>query len=317
MSGAARICSLLPSATEIVFALGLGDRLVGVTHECDHPPEARRLPVVTRSLVDTAGQASREIHAHVVRALHAGSSLYALDQALLARLDPDLILTQELCSVCAVAYHQVREAVRVLPGPREVLSLEPTTLDEVLATIETVAGRAGVPERGAALVAALRARLEAVRARAADLPPPRVATLEWLDPPFAAGHWVPEMVGLAGGVDVLGHPGRPSREVGWDAVREADPDVLVLMPCGFDLGRTLVELARAPRPGWAELRAVGAGRVYGVDGSAYFNRPGPRLVDGVEILAEILHPARFPRRTPAAAWRAVEAAPPTPEASRS
>lgn len=297
-----RICSLLPSATEIVFALGLGDRLVGVTHECDHPPEAARLPVLTRSRVDADGP-SRAIHDHVSRALHEGSSLYQLDQERLAALDPDVILTQELCAVCAVSYDQVRDAVRLLPGRRTVVSLEPTTLDEVLLTVRRVGEVAGVGRQAAEVVAGLRQRIEAVAAAVAPAAArPRVLALEWLDPPFAAGHWVPDMVEHAGGRPVLGAAGRPSVPVAWAEVARADPEVLVLMPCGFGLERTVAELEGAARPAlWAELTAVRRGEVYAVDGSAYFNRPGPRLVEGIEILAGLLHPDRVP--PPPGGWR--------------
>ena len=305
MTEALRICSLLPSATEIVFALGLGERLVGVTHECDHPPEAARLPAVTASTLGHERRDSREIHRHIAGALHAGSSIYTLDQAQLERLDPDLILTQELCDVCAVSYREVERAVHRLEGRRTVLSLEPSTLGTILESVRQVARTAGAADRGAALADDLRARLDAVAAATADVAVgPRVLTLEWLDPPMAAGHWVPEMVRLAGGQDVLGREGQPSERVQWTSIAAAAPDVVVLMPCGFALERTIKEHARMPRPPeWAGLPAVQAGQVYAVDGSAYFNRPGPRIVTGVRILAEILHPGRFPRTTPPDAWR--------------
>ena len=292
-----RICSLLPSATEIVFALGLGDRLVAVTHECDFPEAARGLPVVTRSIMPQRDAASREIHTHIARALHAGSSIYALDEASLERLDPDLILTQELCEVCAVSSRDVRKAAgRLAPRPT-ILSLEPTSLGGVLETIERVGGAAGVDERARAVVAGLRSRIERVAtlARAATARP-RVFALEWLDPPFSAGHWVPEMVRLAGGVEGLGREARPSTVVGWDEVAHWDPEIIVLMPCGMSLDRTLAELPRVSLPdAWRRLAAVRAGHLYAVDGAAYFNRPGPRVVDGLEILAEIIHPEVFPR----------------------
>ena len=305
MTEALRICSLLPSATEIVFALGLGERLVGVTHECDHPPEAARLPAVTASTLGHERRDSREIHRHIAGALHAGSSIYTLDQAQLERLDPDLILTQELCDVCAVSYREVERAVHRLEGRRTVLSLEPSTLGTILESVRQVARTAGAADRGAALADDLRARLDAVAAATADVAVgPRVLALEWLDPPMAAGHWVPEMVRLAGGQDVLGREGQPSERVEWTSIAAAAPDVVVLMPCGFALERTIEEHARMARPPeWAGLPAVQAGQVYAVDGSAYFNRPGPRIVTGVRILAEILHPGRFPRTTPPSAWR--------------
>jgi iron complex transport system substrate-binding protein len=301
-----RICSLLPSATEIAFALGLGDRLVGVTHECDYPPEAARLPVLTRSTLPHTGAPGRDIDRHVRAAVHVGSSLYALDQARLEALDPDLVLTQELCDVCAVSYREVRRAVRLLPGERQILSLEPTSLEGILATIVVVGAATGVADRAATVVAALRRRIARVATTAATERGPRVAAFEWLDPPFSGGHWVPEMIRSAGGHDGLGREGQPSAEVAWAAVAAYDPEVVVLMPCGFDLGRTLEEVGRAERPAaWAGLAAVRTGRVYAVNGSAYFNRPGPRIVEGLEILGEILHPDRFPRQSPPDAWRRV------------
>lgn len=301
----ARICSLLPSATEIVFALELGDRLVAVTHECDHPPEVTRLPVITRSALDHGGRRGREIHADVARALHAGSSLYELDEALLRKLAPDLILTQELCAVCAVSYATVRTAVRRLEGTPRILSLEPTSLDGILETVLAVGDAAGVAEGARDVVRQLRARIARIAGAAGGiLARPRVLALEWLDPPFVGGHWVPEMMRLAGGTDGLGREAAPSREVAWPEITAYAPEVIVLMPCGFDLARTLEELRHAVLPrAWDDLPAARAGRVYAVDGSAYFNRPGPRIVDGLEILAEILHPERFRRTHDPRAWR--------------
>src|ERR687891_1804867 len=305
-----KICSLLPSATEIVFALGLGDRLVAVTHECDFPTEARRLPVVTRSTVDAGGGGSREIHQHISAARHAGSSVYTLDQELLGRLDPDLILTQELCDVCAVSYDLVTEAVRRLEGLRKVLSLQPISLEGILATIGQVGEAAGVPERAARLVAELQQRIEAIadRARAA-VRRPRVLALEWLDPPFIGGHWVPELVGLAGGASCdVGQTGHPSTRVEWSRIAEYDADIIVLMPCGFDLERTIAEFIVARLPAdWVRLRAVRAGEVYAVNGSAYFNRPGPRIVEALRILAEIVQPGLFPPTFAGTAWQRVGA----------
>lgn len=302
-----KICSLLPSATEIVFALGLGDRLVGVTHECDFPPEVRHLPVVTRSTLDQGARGSREIHQHIATARHAGSSVYTLDHDVLARLDPELILTQELCDVCAVSYDLVAEAVRRLDGPRKILSLQPTSLAGILATVEQVGAAAGVPERAARLVAELQQRIEAIAGRArAAIRRPRVLALEWLDPPFTGGHWVPELVRLAGGRGDIGQEGRPSTRVEWSRISAYDPDVVVLMPCGFDLERTVAEFAAATLPGeWTGLRAVSAGEVYAVNGSAYFNRPGPRIVEGLRILAEIVQPGLFPPTFAGAAWQRV------------
>ncbi len=295
-----KICSLLPSATEIVFSLGLGDRLVAVTHECDYPPEVESLPRVTASSILHDGSSGREIHKHIADAVHSGSSIYSLDQDMLKRLAPDILLTQELCDVCAVSYEVVRDAVRLLPGPSQVVSLEPVDLNGILDTILEVGRLCGVVPKASALVSRLRARIERVSEIAARAGTrPRVVAMEWLDPPFAGGHWVPEMIRLAGGVDGLGLERRPSREVSWESIVACDPEVVVLMPCGFDLPRTLQEArTTAFPPEWSRLTAVRDGRVFAVDGSSYFNRPGPRVVEGLEILAEILQPGLFPATLP-------------------
>ena len=303
-----RICSLLPSTTEIVYALGLGDRLVAVTHECDYPPEAASLRAVTRSAIDHAGISSREIHSHVSRSVHSGSSIYHLDQELLNEMDPDLILTQELCEVCAVSYTEVRKAVRILEGDRSILSLESTSLGGILESIAEVAHAAGVAATGAEVVGGLQERIDLVASRAQGASTrPRVFAVEWLDPLFIGGHWVPEMVRLAGGTDGLGREGQHSTVVSWEQVAEYDPEIVALMPCGFNLERNLEETGRSAFPeSWRGLKAVRAGQVYAVDGSAYFNRPGPRIVDGLEILAEIVHPEIFPRTKPPEAWRRLD-----------
>src|SRR5437016_11375323 len=230
MAVSLRICSLLPSATEIVFALGLGDRLVAITHECDYPSEATHLPVITRSTLDHGTHHSREIHQHITSSLHAGSSIYSLDHALLERLDPTLILTQELCEVCASSYQEVAKAVHrlegTLPGKRTVLSLEPHDLTGVLQTIEQVGDAAGVHERAAALVRTLRDRINHIATMARTAPiQPRVFAMEWLDPPFTAGHWVPEMIRLAGGRDEMSREGTPSVQVSWEEIARYDPDI--------------------------------------------------------------------------------------------
>ena len=306
-----RICSLLPSSTEIVFALGLGDRLAGVTHECDFPAEAASIPAVTRSLIDHSESSSAEIHRHVSEAVHAGSSIYGLDQALLERIDPGLVLTQELCDVCAVSYGEVQRAVRLLPSDggneRTVLSLEPTTLGGVLDTITSVGEAAGAVERAVEVTAALRRRIDAAEAAAAGAGRrPRVFAMEWLDPPFVGGHWVPEMIRLAGGSDGLGRAGQPSVQATWADIAAYDPEVVVLMPCGYHLEACLDEFRETPMPPeWEGLTAVKSGEVYVVDGSSFYNRPGPRVVDGLEILAEILHPEIFPRAHPESDWRRV------------
>jgi iron complex transport system substrate-binding protein len=298
-----RIVSLLPSATELLFAIGAGDEVVAVTHECDHPARARGLPAVTRNLLDHDGNAPAAIDRHIAAARHEGSSIYALDEELLAGLRPDLIVTQELCDVCAVAYRDVAVAVRRLPGPIEVLSLEPSGLEDIIATATTLGAATGHEAGGDRLAEQLRERIAAV----ACLPRPDLAggtaCIEWTDPIMAGGHWVPEMVACAGGRDVLGVAGEPSRYVEWAAVCERMPETMVLMPCGFDLARTL-ELAPeiTGRPDFASLPCARSGRVAAVDGSGFFNRPGPRIADGLEILAAILRGEPGSALPPGAAW---------------
>lgn len=282
------IVSLLPSATEIVCALGLSERLVGVSHDCDYPAEILDRRVLSDAIV-TSTMPSVQIDAAIRRQVHTGKSVYHLDGALLASLAPDLILTQELCQVCAPSFSDVRRAARVLEGRTQIVSLEPHTLDDILENILEVGRLTRTEAAARALVAALGERIERVKHQAPPEPRPRVACLEWLDPIFVAGHWVPDMVAMAGGVDGLGHPKHDSYVIEWDRVIEYAPDIIILMPCGFDILRTRAEIhLLTNRPGWDDLPAVRAGRVYLTDGSAYFNRPGPRIVRGVEILGEVL-----------------------------
>jgi len=295
-----RICTLLPSATEIAFALGLGDSVVAVSHECDYPAAAREKPVVVRGRIDPDNSTSREIDDAVQRTLSRGESLYGLDLELLRRVNPDLIVTQGLCDVCAVGYDDVMAAAGALRPPARVLSLSPSSLREVLSDITRVGNATGVSERAEALVRTLRKRVEGVADRAPqDRARPRVACLEWLDPLYAAGHWVPEMVELAGGTDVLAASHRPSARVSMETLAEAAPEVLVLMPCGFDEARTVEEWEPLKdRPEWRAIPAVAGGRVFAVDGSSFFNRPGPRLVDGLEILAGCIDSAATSQPVP-------------------
>ncbi|HEV8254472.1 MAG TPA: cobalamin-binding protein [Vicinamibacteria bacterium] len=293
----ARIVSLLPAATEIVGALGLTGSLVGVSHECDYPPEVRRVPRVTHCEIHGGSLPSRRIDQWVSETLARTGTLYTMDEPLLRSLRPDLILTQRLCDVCAVGYDSVSAFAATLPGPPRVVNLEPLRLSDIFDDIRRVAGAAGVAERAEGVVASLEERVEAVRARAARAPRrPRCLLLEWIDPPFACGHWNPELVEIAGGTEPIGWKGQPARRVRWEEVLDADPEVLVLACCGFDLQRTLQEipLLRAAVP------SARSCQVYAVDGSDYFSRPGPRVVDSLEILAEILHPELFagcfPRR---------------------
>jgi iron complex transport system substrate-binding protein len=308
-----RIVSLLPSATEIVCALGLGEELVGVTHECDWPPEAIGKPVVTRDTQDVEGRSSGEIHALVTAAMHGGSSLYALDEEKLAAVEPDLILTQELCRVCAVSYREVNEVARAIDADITVVSLEPSSIEGILNTITTVGAMAEVEDDALDLVETLRARLgaieEIVAARREDgHRPPRVVGVEWLDPPFTVGHWVPEQIRRAGGWDLLGSDGAAAVATTWDAVREVDPEMLVLMPCGFHLAETIAEWERTPRPAWfGELDVARRGQLFAVDGSAYFSRPGPRVIDGIELLAELFDPDAFVDVAPFGSWAPVPA----------
>jgi iron complex transport system substrate-binding protein len=286
----ARIVSLLPSATEILFAIGAGDRVVGVTHECDYPEAARHLPKVTANAVIADGETASDIDRHINAARHAGSSIYRLDERLLADLQPDLVVTQELCDVCAVAYGEVQRAVRRLPGETSIISLEPRSLEDICASVEEIGAATGCRDGAARVAEEMRRTIATVATMPPLEPSPRVVCIEWTDPIMVGGHWVPEMVRIAGGVDVLGVEGEPSRYASWSDVTEARPDVIALMPCGFDLEHTVALLPDViRRPGFDALPCATSGRVLAVDGSAYFNRPGPRIVRGLEILAEALH----------------------------
>lgn len=289
--GRLRIVSLVPNATEILFALGAGDEVVGVSHECDFPPAARERPVLTGSAL-APGLAPRAVDAAVSAQLATGASLYTLDEARLAALDPDLLFTQELCPVCAVSSAQVDGAVAPLPRCPEVVSLDPTRLEDVLADVLHVGERVGRSAEAAALVDSLRARLARVEGAVRGRPRPTVVALEWLDPPFLGGHWVPQMLAIAGGRDPFAvAAGERSRRSSWEEVAAADPDWIVAMPCGFDETGAAAQAARlAGLPEWESLRAVRAGRIAAVDANGCFSRPGPRLVDGVETLARLFHP---------------------------
>ncbi|WP_371675586.1 cobalamin-binding protein [Streptomyces sp. NBC_01276] len=289
-----RIVSLLPAATDMIAELGLTADLVGRTHECDWPPgEVEGVPVVTRAQFTAEELSSREISDAVGGAAHSGSSLYTLDTGALAALAPDVVLTQDLCDVCAVSYAAVSRAVRVLDAGSRVLSLEPRTLDDVLECLVTVGDLLGVRAEAERRRDALRARLDEVEKLTAGRPRPRVVTVEWLDPLWPAGHWVPDQIAAAGGEPLLAAAGEHTVPMTWDAVRAARPDVLLVLPCGFAPERTLRESHLLTElPGWAELPAVRAGNVWVLDGPAYFNRPGPRVVRGAEVLAHVLHGVR-------------------------
>lgn len=292
-----RIVSLVPHATELLFALGAGPDVVGVTHECDHPPAARELQVVTRDvlpagLTTAAGAgAAGAIDAAVRERTLAGEAIYELDHEALAALEPELIVTQALCPVCAVSYEEVSELASALPSCPRVIALDPHTVGEVLGDVRTLAEATGRREQGVELVRQAATRIDRVRLAVRAERRVRVAALEWLDPVFVAGHWTPQMIEMAGGEDVLGMPGEPSQVHSWEALAAVEPEVVVVMPCGYDERRAHEQaLAHA-----GELARLGARRVVAVDASAYFSRPGPRLVDGLELLAHVLHPQRLER----------------------
>ncbi|MDX6703034.1 MAG: iron complex transport system substrate-binding protein [Baekduia sp.] len=282
-----RIVSLVPHATELLYALGLGDSVVGVTHECDFPAQTAGVARVTRDLLP-AGLSAGEIDAAVRERTEQGQAIYALDEALLAELQPDLIVTQALCPVCAVSYDDVTAVAQRLEPRPKVIALDPKTFGETMGDIRTVALATDAEEEGVDLVARLRARVDRIKTAVEDAPARTLVALEWFDPVFVAGHWTPQVIELAGGVDLLGFPGEHSEQVDWDAVRAARPDVLLCIPCGYDGPRALEEAARFA----GELRSTGAKELVALDAAAYFSRPGPRLVDGLETLAHALHPGR-------------------------
>ena len=286
-----RIVSLVPSATEMVWALGLGDQLVGVTHECDYPNEVRALPKVTRAAIP-GGISSADIDAMVHQSVDSGKSLFALDREKLVSLKPDLVITQSLCDVCAVDVLEVDRAFCGQDGEPEVLRLEPIRLVDVLDGIRMIGAATGVEERANEVIADLSNRILAVEGRTPkNRAPRRVVMLEWIDPLFSAGHWNPEMVALAGGVECIGQSGDRSQEVSWEAIQQANPDVMVIACCGYTVERTREDFPiLARKPGFRELTCARNGEVYIMDGNAHFNRPGPRLIDSLEMLASILHP---------------------------
>lgn len=292
-----RIVTLLPSATELVCAAGLQNQLAGVTHECDFPPAVRDLPVVTKSRIPH-GISSAEIDAQVRARLADGGALYALDTELLSQLRPELIVTQGLCEVCSVPDTEVHAAARALPGPPQVLVLDPASLDEVFADLLRIGAAANALQKAQAAVNSLQRRVATVRKRAAQLSSearPRVAVLEWLHPFFNAGHWTPQLVEYAGGTDCLGNSNKPSEQISWEQLAACNADVIFIALCGFGLARSLQDAALLQNdPRWKALPAVQQGRVYVTDGNAYFSRSGPRLVDSLEVLAHALHPQLYP-----------------------
>jgi iron complex transport system substrate-binding protein len=288
-----RICSLLPSATEVIALLGLSDELVGISHECDYPPSVRNVPIMVEPMIPPHGLASADIDQQVRQLVASGQRLYQLNDNLLRQARPDLVLSQDLCHVCAVTPDQLHDALSSLPHQPTVLTLNPGTVEDVIDDVVRIGDAAGRSAEGHRLAAQLRHRLEAVHTRVQGISHrPRVACIEWLSPLYAAGHWVPEMVQYAGGQDVLAQPGTPSRVVTWDEVFAAAPDVLVVMPCGFSVERTRTELFQLmQQPGQWCLSSDLAQHTFLVDASSYFSRPGPRLIDGIELLAAILHPS--------------------------
>ncbi len=302
---APRIVSLLASGTEIVDALGLGECLVGISHECDHPPHLLERPRASRPRFDPAGLSSGEIDAAVRQAMIDHGSVYEIDESVLEGLDPDIIITQAVCEVCAVPTGGVREVLGGRGIDAEVVSLDAHTIKDILASITQVARAVGQPDIARDAEAALRSRLDAVRAAVRDATPRRVLGIEWFDPPFTPGHWVPEMIELAGGRNLAGEAGRPSRQVSWEEMGDLDPDALLLMPCGYGLEAARTDAdAHARQLERVAPRAVASGRAWAVDASSYFNRSGPRFVTGVEILGGLLHPDRLPAPGPsvAAEW---------------
>ncbi len=284
-----RIVSLVPSATEMLFALGLGEQVVAVTHECDYPPAVRDLPRVTRDVLP-AGLSAAEIDAAVKERTLRGESIYELDTDALGELSPDLIVTQALCAVCAVSYDDVRALADTFENPPRVISLDPQTVGEVLGDARTLAAATNSRDAAAKLVHDSAGRIDRVRLRVRGHRRPRVLALEWLDPPFAAGHWVPQLIEFAGGDDVLGFAGERSEERTWEEVIAANPDIVLVMPCGYDaeIAHREAEMHRE------QLAEVGAGEIVAVNAAAFFSRPGPRIVDGLELLAHIIHPELFP-----------------------
>jgi iron complex transport system substrate-binding protein len=290
-----RICSLVPAATEILFALGLGKQVVGVTHECDWPPEATHLPSVTAALLDSSELTSAEIDRAVVEAAQDGKPLYAVDAEAWEEIAADVVIAQELCEVCAVSTDALDEIVRAQAVDVEVVPFSPSNLEQILASIVGMGVRLDAEGAADELTGGMRRRLDRVRAALAEVETsPRVFVSEWLDPPFAAGHWVPDMVALAGGTEVAGMSGEPSYRMRWNEVAALEPDLVVLAPCGFDLDRTLSEVITLDLS--ANLLGTAArqeSRVFAVDANANFSRPGPRVVDGVELLAYLVHPEAY------------------------
>jgi iron complex transport system substrate-binding protein len=284
-----RIVSLVPHATELLFALGLGDDVVAVTHECDFPSAARQLPQITRDVLP-AGLSAAEIDAAVRERTQEGKAIYELDEQRLIDLEPDLIVTQQLCAVCAVSYDDVVKVAERIPTTPKVIALDPKTIGEAMGDIRTVAQATGVRDAALDLVSRQRARIDRVRIAVKDARRVPVAALEWFDPVFVAGHWTPQLIDMAGGRDVLGFAGEHSEESTWEMVAAAQPEVVLAIPCGYDARRAHAEATLHA----GQLARIGARRIVALDASAYFSRPGPRLIEGLELLAHVLHPDLVP-----------------------
>lgn len=301
-----RVVSMLPAATEIVAALGMVESLVGVSHECDWPAGVETRPRITRCEIHGNARDSGDIDRWVRETLAETGTLYTMDEERIRALEPDVILTQRLCDVCAVSYESVTAFAKTLPGPPVVVNLEPQTLAEVLGDVRRVGAALGVAEHAETVIRGLEARIAAVGERTSSVPKRRCVLLEWIDPPFRSGHWGPELVTIAGGIDPVGRAGEYAAEVAWEAIVDAQPEVLVVACCGFDVARTRRDLPMLrAKPGFDSLPAVRNDEVWLVDGSAYFSRPGPRIVDSLELLAPLVHPELWETMPPASeAWRA-------------
>jgi iron complex transport system substrate-binding protein len=307
MAAAERIVSFLPSATEMACALGLGDRLMGITHECDYPPEVNGKRIVVRSFLPLETMTQAEIDAAVSERLRQGLSLYQVDEAAVREIAPDMILTQDLCQVCAPSGNEVSQLLKGLPSKPQILWQTPRTIGEIFDALRELGEATGCGATADALIRDGRVRLDKIAAATAGLERPRVFCMEWMEPIFCCGHWVPEMVRIAGGRDELGREGADSVRVSWDEVRRSAPDIVIVMPCGLDLEKTVAESERLwAYEGWHDLPAVRSGRVYAVDANSYFARPGPRVVEGTELLAHLIHPTRFAWNGPPAFRRLQE-----------
>jgi iron complex transport system substrate-binding protein len=304
----ARIVSFLPSATEMACALGLGDQLVGITHECDYPPEVEGKPIVVRNVLPIETMSQPEIDVAVTQRMRDGLSLYQIDEKLLRELAPDIIMTQDLCQVCAPSGNEVTQALNLLPKKPQILWLTPKSLEEIFDNLRELGGATGRVKEAEELIDSGRARLEKVVAGTSTLSHrPRVFCMEWLDPVYCSGHWMPEMVKIAGGEDALARKGTDSVRVPWNDVLEWAPEVLIITPCGFNLEKVIEQTPQLfGNPGWSELPAVRNGQVYAVDANSYFARPGPRVVDGTELLAHLIHPELFEWEGSPEAFRRIE-----------